>query len=87
MNQNIATPLDLDTEPDWMGYAACKANDPELFVSPFGPQALRQVKAVCSHCLVQANCLEYALASGDAVGIWGGLTQRERETLRQRRVF
>lgn len=38
MNPIAATPLDLDSEPEWVARAACKASDPELFISPFGPR-------------------------------------------------
>ena len=35
-------------------------------------------KAICQACPVRAQCLDYALATGEKEGIWGGLTPRER---------
>lgn len=43
-------------------------------------------KAVCATCSVQVNCLEYALAIREKVGVWGGATERDRRRIvRQRR--
>ena len=43
-------------------------------------------KAVCAMCHVRTACLEYALASRERDGVWGGATEKERRRLlRQRR--
>jgi WhiB family redox-sensing transcriptional regulator len=43
-------------------------------------------KEVCSRCIVQAMCLEYALTHREKEGVWGGATERERRRIiRQRR--
>jgi len=73
----------------WMSYGACRSEDPELFfpISASGP-ALRQIrsaKAVCARCPVQANCLSYALITGQDDGIWGGTTREERWPTRRPR--
>lgn len=72
-------------EQNWRLLAACQWDDPELFfpVSSTG-KSLDQVaeaKAVCARCLVRRQCLEFALETRQAYGIWGGLTEDER-TLR-----
>lgn len=36
-----------------------------------------QAKLVCQGCPVRAECLEYAVL-WDCVGIWGGMTTKER---------
>jgi len=69
----------------WWELAACRRTDPELFfpVSEIGP-ARRQVahaKAVCATCRVRQLCLDYALATRQAHGVWGGLTETERKAL------
>jgi len=71
----------------WMSRGACQGEDPELFF-PVASQgsALSQTKAaraVCQRCAVAATCLAYALQTGQA-GIWGGTTQEERHTMRER---
>ena len=74
---------------DWMLRAACKNEDPELFfpVGISGP-ALRQVdeaKTVCRRCPVQAECLEWAIEFGQDFGVWGGMSEDERRSLKRRR--
>ena len=41
---------------------------------------IREAKAVCEDCPVQAECLEEGIRSG-SVGIWGGLTLKERQKI------
>ncbi|MDX5567389.1 WhiB family transcriptional regulator [Streptomyces sp. ID05-04B] len=58
---------------------------PELFfpVGTAGP-ALREAaaaKRVCARCPVRAECLSFALDSGQASGVWGGTGEQERVAL------
>jgi len=74
---------------DWRNDAACRDEDPDLFF-PIGTTgiAIEQVdaaKRVCARCPVQEPCLEFALASNQDAGIWGGLTEDERRTLKRAR--
>ena len=75
---------------DWRHRAACRDEDPELFfpLSEMGPGARQtaQAKAVCARCPVRAECLEYALDNALDHGIYGGMTEAERRTLRRRAV-
>jgi WhiB family redox-sensing transcriptional regulator len=43
-------------------------------------------REVCRGCLVRAECLNYALATNEQHGIWGGLSGRERRRLRSLRL-
>lgn len=72
---------------DWRHRAACIGEDPELFfpVGTTGP-ALAQIaeaKAVCRQCPVNAECLRWALASGQDAGVWGGMSEDERRVLKR----
>jgi WhiB family redox-sensing transcriptional regulator len=73
----------------WTDRAACRDEDPELFfpISMTGPGRAQaeEAKAVCGRCPVRQECLEYALATGQESGIWGGLTEDERRALRRAR--
>jgi len=78
------------TVMDWADRAACLTEEPELFfpIGNTGP-ALKQIeeaKAVCNRCPVIDACLQFALASGQSAGIWGGLTEDERSALKRRSV-
>ena len=78
--------IEWDVE-DWRGNASCRDTDPDLFfpVGTTGP-ALEQIaaaKAVCNACPAQAACLEFALATNQESGVWGGTSEEERRKLRK----
>lgn len=41
-------------------------------------------KAICRACPVRAECLDWALATREPFGIWGGLNEEERRRIRVR---
>ena len=67
---------------DWWDSAACRTADPDIFfpVSSSGPghDEADQAKAVCAGCRVRRQCLQFALATHQSHGIWGGTTEEER---------
>jgi len=70
--------------PAWHRDASCLEH-PELSWFPDKADDTTAAKAVCSGCLVVAECRTWALAQGPAlVGIWGGLSARAR--LQRRRA-
>jgi WhiB family redox-sensing transcriptional regulator len=74
---------------DWVHRARCKNEDPELFfpVGTTGPAAVQieRAKSVCTQCEVRAECLEWAMATAQDAGVWGGLSEDERRSLRRAR--
>ncbi|MDP8961717.1 MAG: WhiB family transcriptional regulator [Actinomycetota bacterium] len=74
---------------DWRSLAACIEEDPELFfpVGSTGPavEQAEEAKRVCARCNVREPCLEFAIATNQDAGIWGGLTEDERRTLKRAR--
>lgn len=78
----------LDTsgnDPAWRDRAACRTTDPDLHfpVGDTGPAAAQIIdaKAVCARCPVRAECLRWALATGQNHGVWGGKTEDERRAI------
>ncbi|MBK6761790.1 MAG: WhiB family transcriptional regulator [Micrococcales bacterium] len=73
---------------DWRADAACRDEDPELFfpLGDSGPALLQieDAKTVCRTCTVASDCLTWALESGQEAGIWGGMSEAERRSLRRR---
>jgi WhiB family transcriptional regulator, redox-sensing transcriptional regulator len=72
---------------DWRYEAACRDTDPDLFfpIGTTGP-AIEQIdaaKAVCGNCQAQESCLEFALATNQESGVWGGTSEEERRKLRK----
>jgi WhiB family redox-sensing transcriptional regulator len=75
---------------DWRHRAICRDEDPELFfpVGNSGPALLQiaEAKAVCERCPVMNECLNWALETGQDAGVWGGLSEDERRSLKRRRA-
>jgi WhiB family transcriptional regulator, redox-sensing transcriptional regulator len=74
---------------EWVHRARCKDEDPELFfpIGTTGPAASQTdaAKAICMQCEVRTECLEWAMATGQDAGVWGGLSEDERRALRRAR--
>lgn len=74
---------------DWVQRARCKDEDPELFfpVGTSGPalEQIERARAICMQCEVREECLEWALASGQDAGVWGGTSEEERKAMRRGR--
>ena len=72
---------------DWRDVALCRDTDPDLFfpVGTTGPaiEQIENAKAVCRECPSQAPCLEFALATNQDSGVWGGTSEEERRKLRK----
>ncbi len=62
---------------NWRDQALCHDMDNVLFFPDRGSVG-RKALAVCKGCPVRYECLEYALGTEQAHGIWGGKTARER---------
>lgn len=78
----------------WRAAGACASADPDLFfpVSSSGRAVVQieEARRVCASCLVRRQCLDFAMKTVEAEGIWGGTTADERashrrETARRRR--
>ena len=74
---------------DWRNLAACVEEDPELFfpIGSTGPavEQVERAKAICRTCPVTEQCLEWALETNQDAGVWGGLSEEERRSLRRSR--
>lgn len=74
---------------DWVDRARCREIDPELFfpVGSTGPAAdqAQEARTVCQMCTVRSECLEWALETGQDSGVWGGIAEEERRSMRRAR--
>ena len=71
-------------DENWARNAACRDKDPVLFFGS-GKESLSQrearewkAKAICTACRSKPACLDYALATRQEDGVWGGLSEDER---------
>lgn len=78
-------PEAIEPAENWQDHANCLGVDPDLFFPERGAST-REAKEVCRGCVVQADCLEFALRNGEKFGIWGGLSERERRRIRRQRA-
>jgi WhiB family redox-sensing transcriptional regulator len=81
------SPSTLGPEGEWRERAACLAfpsilffgvDDNETPVERRGRE--ERAKEICAICPVRKECLDYALATKEPYGIWGGLTEVERKS-------
>jgi WhiB family redox-sensing transcriptional regulator len=84
----------VDVQQDtWWDHAACRGQDASSFFAPSYFEKREEklareavAKSICSRCPVRGECLEYALATREAHGVWGGLNEMERRALLRRRA-
>lgn len=71
------------TDIRWREDAACRDEDTNIFF-PVTDEDAGPAKAICAVCPVREECLEFALATRQEDGVWGGMTETERRRLRRR---
>jgi WhiB family redox-sensing transcriptional regulator len=72
---------------EWQLSGSCRDADPMLFFHPEserGPARRKRddaAKAVCGGCPVLEDCRRHALSAREPYGVWGGLSEEDRETI------
>lgn len=85
MPQQPLSQVPADATWDWQEVGACREADPDLFFHPQNERGLarvrrdRSAKSVCARCHVRVECADYAVRAREPYGVWGGLTEEERE--------
>nr|WP_211244438.1 WhiB family transcriptional regulator [Actinospica robiniae] len=75
---------------DWQLRGLCRGKDSSLFFHPEGERGAaraareQSAKEICLNCPVQKQCCEHALRVREPYGVWGGMTEEERESHYQR---
>lgn len=70
---------------DWQLRGLCRGKDSSLFFHPEGERGAARssretaAKEICLNCPVQKLCAEHALKVREPYGVWGGMTEEERE--------
>ncbi|CAN5771397.1 MAG: WhiB family transcriptional regulator [Actinomycetota bacterium] len=71
---------------EWQFKGLCRTVSPELFFHPEGergPARRRRderAKQLCLECPVLEQCRDHALSAREPYGVWGAMTEDERET-------
>lgn len=69
----------------WQFDGSCRRENPDVFFHPEGERGParrnrdRDAKAVCGGCPVLRTCREHALRVREPFGVWGAMTEHERE--------
>lgn len=66
---------------EWLLHAQCRTFDPDILFVEGRHQ--REAARHCDGCPVKARCLAEALNSETDYGVWGGMTSRQRRSLRR----
>jgi WhiB family transcriptional regulator, redox-sensing transcriptional regulator len=65
----------------WGQWASCLGHDPEMWY-PTDVRGGAEAVAICTECPVQLDCLGWALEHNERVGIWGGVSAKRRQRIR-----
>lgn len=70
---------------EWQQQGSCRQANPEIFFHPDGERGpssqAREARAVaiCRACPVILECREHALRVREPYGVWGGMSEKDRE--------
>lgn len=72
---------------EWQFEGSCRTSNPDVFFHPEGERGAARrrrdeaAKAICRSCPVLTQCREHALTVREPYGVWGALTEDEREAI------
>jgi hypothetical protein len=74
-------PTSSKRKADWRDDAACAGVDSDdWFPHSTNTTAIHAIKQVCFGCPVMIDCAQYALTTRQDIGVWGGLSESQRNT-------
>jgi WhiB family redox-sensing transcriptional regulator len=85
MPQQPLAQVPQDAQWHWQEHGACREADPLLFFHPQNERGTsrtrrdRAAKRVCASCSVRMECADYAVRAREPYGVWGGLSEEDRE--------
>ena len=87
MPQQPLAQVPQDAVWDWQERGACREAEADVFFHPQNERGLarirrdRSAKAICARCEVRVECADYAIRAREPYGVWGGMTEEEREAI------
>ena len=75
----------MTTNLDWQADGLCREIGGDLMY-PEQWESARAAKSACMACAVRIECLDYALATSQEWGVWGGMTPTQRRALKRQAV-
>ena len=86
-------PTPVLEEWEWQYEGACREADPNLFFHPEGERGAARrrradaAKSFCQGCVVREMCRVRALEAREPFGVWGGLSEDERNAIFARPAY
>ena len=74
-----------DERFDWQARGLCRGVEPEGFF-PISEEDAWRAKEICAACNVRESCLVFSLTNRERYGVWGGVTEKERQDMFRRGV-
>ena len=80
-------PLPIADAWEWQVEGSCREADPQLFFHPEGERGPARRRrdaaaiAICAGCPVLEQCRQHGLTVREPYGVWGGLTEDDREAI------
>ncbi len=80
----------VDSKWHWQELGRCRSADPLLFFHPQNERGSSRIrrdqsaKRVCVSCPVRLECADYAIRAREPYGVWGGLSEDDREQIFRR---
>ncbi|GAB3285004.1 WhiB family transcriptional regulator [Parasphingorhabdus pacifica] len=87
MTATLRLPKPVTEVWDWQLHAACKDASTSQFFHPDNERGTARAtrdehaKEICQRCPVIQPCREHALRVHEPYGVWGGLSERERQEM------
>lgn len=88
-NARLVEVLPIDTRlegTEWHADANCREKEQRIFFPERGDSSTKRARRACGSCAVRAECLEWAMEHTVKFGIWGGLSENQREKLRKQQA-
>ncbi len=92
MNIAASLPSPTQDEWEWQYEGACREADPNLFFHPEGERGsarrrrAERAKRYCEGCSVLEMCRERSFEAREPFGVWGGMSEDERNSVLATRV-
>lgn len=90
MPQQPLAQVPLDSTWHWQELGSCRDADPLLFFHPQNERGSSRIKRdqsakrICAPCQVRLECADYAIRAREPYGVWGGLSEDDREMIFRR---
>jgi WhiB family redox-sensing transcriptional regulator len=88
--QQPLSQVPVDSKWHWQDLGRCRSADPLLFFHPQNERGSSRIrrdqsaKRVCASCPVRLECADYAIRAREPFGVWGGLSEDDREQIFRR---